>query len=470
MNFQSNKTQIFLINIGFILIPISFILGNTFININIVFILLCCLILFNFQIFKLNLDFIDKIVLILFAYITINGVLNNFLNFNFQAAPDHNIIIKKSFLFLRFLLLYLIIKFLIYKNLINYKFIFLSFGLCSFFVSIDILIQFLTGTDLFGYESTGRRLGGPFGEEKTAGAFIQRFFIFLPYSFILFIKFKNKFHHNLSLFIILIIILIGAVLSGNRIPFSMLLLTYLALFIFEKSFRKNLITVFSVLIIGFIFIMMEPNIWRHHYKNFYFETTKIIKYLKNKITVQKIIGPNENCKNIDISDDNADLIKECSKYLNVHIKEIESGILTWQQNKFFGGGIKSFRFHCNNIDRSKMLYFVSKKGEVNCNNHPHNYYLQLAAELGIVGLLIVLLLFLSILIKCTNILQSSKIGFVEKKILVAFLIVFALEIFPLKTTGSFFTTANTTFLFIILSFVVGLINKKNFNYKEKFYE
>jgi hypothetical protein len=40
-----------------------------------------------------------------------------------------------------------------------------------------------------------------------------------------------------------------------------------------------------------------------------------------------------------------------------------------------------------------------------------------------------------------------------------FFIVFVLEIFPLKTTGSFFTTTNATFLFIILSFVVGLINK-----------
>ena len=367
-------------------------------------------------------------------------------------------------------MLYLIIKLLIRKNIINYKFIFLSFGFCSFFVSIDILIQFLFGTDLFGYESEGRRLGGPFGEEKVAGAFIQRFFIFLPYSLLLFVKFKNKFYFNLSLFLILIITLLGSLLSGNRIPFVMLILTYLTLFLFEKSFRKNLISVFSILVIGFVFIMMEPNVYRHHYKNFVFNSTQIIKYLKNKITTGKIIGLKESCKNIDISDDNMDLIRECSRYLNVHIKEIESGILTWQQNKLFGGGIKTFRWHCNSIDRSKMLYFVSKKGEVNCNNHPHNYYLQIASELGLVGLLILLILFLSILSKGINFVRSSNSDFVDKKILMAFLTVFVLEIFPLKTTGSFFTTTNTTFLFIILSFVVGLINKKNFNYKKKFYE
>ena len=460
MEFQSNKNQILIINIGFFLIPVSFILGNTFININIILILLCNLFFFKTKIFRINFDLLDRIILFFFIYTIINGILNNFLNFNFTDASDKNIVIKKSFLFLRFLLLYFVIKFLIHKNIINYKFVFLSFGFCSLFVSVDILIQFLMGKDLFGYESSGRRLGGPFGEEKVAGAFIQRFFIFIPYMLLLFIKFKNNFYFNLSLFLILIISLLGTLLSGNRIPFVMLILTFFILFLFEKSFRKNLIAVFSILIIGFIFIMMEPNMYRHHYKNFVFNSTQIVKYLKNKITTGKIIGLKESCKNIDISDENMDLIKECSKYLNVHIKEIESGILTWQQNKFFGGGIKSFRWHCNNIDRSKMLYFVSKKGEVNCNNHPHNYYLQIASELGFVGLLILSFLFLSILIRGIVYLRSSNNTFLEKKIFIAFLIVFALEIFPLKTTGSFFTTTNTTFLFIILSFVVSLINKK----------
>ena len=40
-----------------------------------------------------------------------------------------------------------------------------------------------------------------------------------------------------------------------------------------------------------------------------------------------------------------------------------------------------------------MEFFVSKKGNVNCNNHPHNYYLQIAAELGIVGLLLVIFIY-----------------------------------------------------------------------------
>ena len=56
-------------------------------------------------------------------------------------------------------------------------------------------------------------------------------------------------------------------------------------------------------------------------------------------------------------------------------------------------------------------------------------------------------------------------NFDQKKILIPFFIIFLTEIFPLKTTGSFFTTTNSTFLFIILAFVVGLIDFKNKTYE-----
>ena len=56
-----------------------------------------------------------------------------------------------------------------------------------------------------------------------------------------------------------------------------------------------------------------------------------------------------------------------------------------------------------------------------------------------------------------------------RKIFIPFFIIFILEIFPLKTTGSFFTTLTGNFLFIILAFIVGLIelNKIKSNYEKK---
>ena len=52
----------------------------------------------------------------------------------------------------------------------------------------------------------------------------------------------------------------------------------------------------------------------------------------------------------------------------------------------------------------------------------------------------------------------------NKNFLIPFFLIFIIEIFPFKTTGSFFTTSNSTFLFIIISFIVGLLEfKKKIN-------
>ena len=84
------------------------------------------------------------------------------------------------------------------EEIINFKLIFLAFGLCSLFVSIDIIIQYIFGKDIFGFEVTwesgrGRRLSGPFGDEFIAGGYIQRYFIFLFTAILLIFKSKRNF-------------------------------------------------------------------------------------------------------------------------------------------------------------------------------------------------------------------------------------------------------------------------------------
>lgn len=464
--FQTNNTPSNIISIIFSFIPISFILGNLILNLNLLFLFLYSLFLFKFRIFNLNFKFLDKLIIFLFAYIFLNGLYNNFFNFNFSEIPDKNIIIKKSFLYLRFLILYFIIRLLVEKKLVNFKLIFYSFGLSSLFVSTDILIQLAFGVDIFGYESSDRRLSGPFGDEKIAGSFIQRFFIFLPYSILLFSKINNKIILNFLLIFVSMIVIFGTFFSGNRIPLVMLMVSFFLFCLFEKKIRRNFILVFIIFFIGFSFLNLEKNIYRHHYKKFINQSVVIVEYLKNKIITGKIIAP-EECKYREVNKSNQNNIEldkinlKCKDYLNVYIKEIDSGIETWKKNKFFGGGIRSFRYQCNNIDRSKMEFFVTKIGEVNCNNHPHNYYLQIAAELGALGLFTIIFLFIIIIFKSLLYINSSKLNYSDKRIFLAFFIIFILEIFPFKTAGSFFTNSNATFLFIILSFVIGLLNRKN---------
>ena len=428
------------INIIILLIPLSYIAGNLVLNLNILILTLSSLILFFKEIFRIQLNKIDKLILLFFVYTILNGFFNNFFNFNFSNATDQNVVLNKSLLYLRYLLLYFVFRFLVEKNFINYKLLFWSFGLASLFVSIDVIIQNFFGKDIFGFEGGNRRLGGPFGAEYIAGAFIQKFFIFLIFAILFFYKTEKKWLFNFLIFIVFILSAMGILFSGNRIPLFLFVITVGLIFIYEKKIRHVLIILLIVFITAFSYLIKTKQDIYYSYIRFAHKSIQIVDYVKERVKTDKV----------DI--------------LNPHIKEIESGILTWQQNKIFGGGIKSFYFNCTKINKFMMENYLKS-----CNSHPHNYYLEILGILGLVGFVLIITLFAVVTIKALKFIHFSEDAFEKKKFIIPFFIVFIVEIFPLKTTGSFFTTTTSNFLFIILAFVVGLIQsnilKKNYEKK-----
>ena len=97
---------------------------------------------FGKEIVQLKLCRLDKIILVFFLYIFFNGFYNNYFNFNFVDAPE-NYILFKSLLYLKYLFFYFAIRYIVLEKIIDLKIIFLSFGFISFFVSIDLIIQFI---------------------------------------------------------------------------------------------------------------------------------------------------------------------------------------------------------------------------------------------------------------------------------------------------------------------------------------
>ena len=91
-------------------------------------------------------------------------------------------------------------------------------------------------------------------------------------------------------------------------------------------------------------------------------------------------------KNLLISSVNKKIDYSYLPYYN----EFNSGYNTWLFNKTFGGGIKNFNFYC---------YKSNKKFDTNytCNTHPHNYYLEILTETGLIGFLLILSIFIIIL-------------------------------------------------------------------------
>jgi O-antigen ligase len=72
-----------------------------------------------------------------------------------------------------------------------------------------------------------------------------------------------------------------------------------------------------------------------------------------------------------------------------------------------GTGPSSTRKICKTLEPSSPDWLPGKNY---CGNHPHNYYIQLLAETGIIGLIIGCIMFISIIITCYK---------ARKKILIA---------------------------------------------------
>ena len=138
-----------------------------------------------------------------------------------------------------------------------------------------------------------------------------------------------------------------------------------------------------------------------------------------------------------------------------YLKEFSTFYGTWSMNKYLGGGIKNFRYYCHTRPN------IEKNSQFICNMHPHNYYLEILTETGLLGMSIVLIIFLQVLYRTfyKKYFTNSSLKF--NNLIVPFIFLFIAEIFPLKSTGSFFTTGNTTYIFLIMAILIGLVSKKN---------
>lgn len=438
----------FIINFLFSSLIISFIAGNLVLNLNVALIIITSIIFFKKSIFQFELDIFDKILIILFTYILLSSALNNIYYYKEGSIDDFSIFLK-SLLFLRFLLFYFVVKFLIIENIINLKIFFLTAFVGVTFVCLDIVYQLATGYDIFGYIALNRNLSGPFGDELIAGSFIQRFSIIALFLIPIFYKFKKNYYKYMLTFTLICLYLFALILSGNRVPMAFFILIIAGIIIFEQKLRKLLLP-FILIISSIIFLTFTLNEnYRLHLLTF-IESTKAV-FLpfssKNLLTNEEV----EEYKNLETNDlefYTFEYKDKKYKMTNVYHKEFKTGYILWSDKKLFGGGMKSFKVNC-------------PKAKINCNKHPHNYYLEILAILGLFGFFIIFILFSLLFMKTFFAKYFKNSNLNHYHLITPFIFLFFAEIFPIKSTGSFFTTGNATYIFLLLSIIIPLSKVKN---------
>jgi len=453
--------------------PLSFIIGNLAVTLNLLFFLILSAFLIKRE--KLNFRFDGSVWLLVafFSYLFISTTIQflfldsfHLTKLNWSLAQDP---IFKSIGLIRFPILIFLVDTLFYNKILNLKKFLLSTFFCTTFVSFDVIFQYFVGFDLFGYKSFGDRNPGPFGDEWIAGSYLQKFSFFSIF-FICSIS-KNKNFKNLTTIFVIVLHFIAIFLAGNRMPVLLFLFGFVLIILLVKNFRIIFSSSLLISMVLIFFILGNDSPLKRNFVHFInqiniFEIINVTK--DNKKSENKI--KNSTDENFEIyytpSAPRAKIFQNILATTG-HAAIYRTSVWMWKDQPLFGFGLKSFRTKCQDIEQySPRVLTITKMPYYNigfaCSTHSHNYYLELLAETGIIGISLIIIFFLILLKDSFYFLKKfNKQTDAYMLLLMPIIIVFFLEIWPLKSSGSFFTSWNATFIWLNISLLMLIRTKKN---------
>ena len=303
--------------------------------------------------------------------------------------------------------------------------------LYNFFKSIIFILIFLVLFHLqqiiFGFDTIDNRITIPIRQEEIAVSIYTKFYPFI----LMILLFSSKSQKNDEFFkkyksiIIALSILtpIIVIFSVERMN-SLMFFGFVIFILFKYNIKNSFYFFTSIVILFLIFDYLD-----------FFNSSDRIKYIFNRYSI--FFSTLNNNFLLDSTWGNHFL----------------AAFNIFQENYLNGIGIKEFRIECS--------AYVTKF-KFACTSHPHNIYLEIAAETGIITLICFILIFLKVLkIFITNTLQKE---FKTTNIFIYCLsICILIYAFPLRSTGSFFNNYNSSFFWVYLGLLISLYDNKKKN-------
>jgi len=306
------------------------------------------------------------------------------------------------------------------RKILNYFYFLLVISILALIV--DGYIQFFTGTNILGLPKKGPRISSFFGDEKIMGSYLSRLF---PLLFALFVVKKKKKLEVYFMFFFFFLLSGLVLISGERAAFAFYCLSFLFILIFMKVYEK----------------------------------LRIILSVGSAIVIIIIISSFDQVKNRMVSDPTNTITK--SIFTPAHDSLIRTAYNMFKDKPLIGHGPKMFRVICKD-----EKYAV---GITPCMTHPHNFYVQLLAETGIIGFSFLFSAFVYVLYCSYR--QFKSIVLRQKRYLtdyqVCLLAGILITVWPLTANGNFFHN----WLMIVYSLPVGFYlhsiygkNKENISF------
>ncbi len=350
--------------------------------------------------------FFFKLFALFYLYIVFNSLVNN------QNLDS----LRISITYIRFGLFSLAVTYFLNQDLNLLKKILYCLIFCFLILILDGIFQYFYGQNFLGFELVypGPRVSSLFRDELILGSYLSRLF---PILFALSLFF---YHSNKQLYFLLglsVLTLFLVFLSGERTALFLIILTLILMFflIFKnKSFFKKVF--YSAAILTVLILSFSETL-----------RTRIID-----VTIKEMfLNDTKNKTYI---------------FTRQHDEHYTSAIRMFKKNIILGVGVKNFRNFCDEEEFNISDY--------TCSPHPHSTYIQLLSEIGIVGFLFILMIFIILnyklgvhWIKCLN----NKPLF--KDFEVCLLISIYLTLWPIIPSGNFFNN----WLNIIYFYPIGII-------------
>ncbi len=327
---------------------------------------------------------------------------------------------ESSLFYFRFGLFALAIWYIIERNNSFKKNFFIILSIVFIIVLFDGYLEFFRGKNLLNYEYNGERIKGLFGNNFVIGVYLSKL---LP---IIFALFYSEFFKTKKIIFLLMILLISTdilvYLSGERTSFFVVGLVSICVILLTSKFRIIRLITFLISICVILTITVYKENIRERMISLTLEQTNLL---------------------------NDDAVVFSPRHESFYITSFS----IFKDNYILGVGPKMYREYCD-----KPEYSAGNS----CSTHPHNTYMQLLSETGLIGALPVIFLFFYI---CFIFLKQFWFVYIKKikafsDYQICLMVSLFVSLWPIMPTQNFFNNWISIIYFIPVGFLLHNFSKR----------